>query len=309
MLVVWRLHDGKPGHDRQSLGLVQALDALTPIESFTFKVPTQQASIRQFLTRRVAFATAAPAPDLIVGAGRRCQWPMLIAKRARGGNTIYLMKPHLPRRFFDLCLVPRHDQVPATPHTVVTDGVLNDISPSLSGGNEGLILIGGPSDHYAWDQEQLILQVRAIVDADRAKKWTIADSRRTPPPTSDALRTLAQDNIAVIDHRESAPNIISEQLARTDVVWVSCDSVSMVYEALTSGAAVGVIEIPAKRTDRITRIIADLSARKLITTHTEWRRGNKLHASAPLAEAARCAKIILARWDPNARRLRADLPQ
>ena len=306
MLVVWRLHDGKPGHNRQSLGLVQALAALTPVESFTFDVRDQPRSIRQFLSRQLDFAKDAPAPDLIIGAGRRCQWPMLSAKRARGGNTIYLMKPHLPRRCFDLCLIPRHDQATATPRSVVTDGVLNDISPSLAQGTEGLVLIGGPSDHYAWDLDQLMRKIRAVLDADGSKKWVIADSRRTPPPTSAALRTLTGDNITVIGYTESAPHTVSEQLARSDVVWVSCDSVSMIFEAITGGAAVGVIEVPAKRTDRITTIVADLSARNLITSYTDWCRGTELQASVPLAEATRCAAIILARWDPNTRQLRAD---
>ena len=305
MLVIWRLHDGKPGHDRQSQGLLKALAAITPVESFTFNVRDQRASIRQFLTRQLDFAEGAPAPDLIIGAGRRCQWPMLNVKRARGGNTIYLMKPQLPTRCFDLCLIPRHDQARTTPRALVTDGVLNDIEPSRAHGDEGLVLIGGPSEHYAWDQDRLMQQIRAVLGAEVTKKWVIADSRRTPPATSAALQTLAGDSIVVIGHHESTPNMVAEQLARTDVVWVSSDSVSMNFEAITSGAAVGVIDVPAKRTDRITTIVADLSARKLITTYTDWSRGRKLQAAAPLAEAARCAEIILARWDPSTRRLRA----
>lgn len=306
MLVVWRFFDGKPGHDRQSFGLVQALAAITSVESPAFDVREQRIPFAQFLTRRLNVGRDAPDPDLIVGAGRRCQWPMLSARRARGGSTIYLMKPHFPSRCFDLCLIPRHDQPTASRKSIVTDGVLNDISPSPSQGNEGLLLVGGPSDHYSWDSDQLMLQIRAVLDTEARKKWVIADSRRTPPSTSAALQGLSRDNVTVIGYRESAPGALAKQLARSDIVWVSCDSVSMVYEAITAGAAVGVLDVPTKRTDRITAIVQDLVVRNLVTTYADWRGGAALQAPAPLAEATRCAEIILERWDPDTRRLKFD---
>ena len=306
MLVVWRLFDGKPGHDRQSVGLVQALGAITPIESIPFDVCHQHASCAQFLTRQLGFGQDAPDPDLIVGAGRRCQWPMLASKRARGGNTIYLMKPQLPRRCFDLCLIPRHDQATTTARSIITDGVLNDISPSEPKSNHGLLLIGGPSDHYGWDLDQLINQLRAILDGDGTKKWTIADSRRTPAATSAALQGLARDNVSVIGYRESAPDVLPAALAQADIVWASCDSVSMIYEAISAGAAVGVLNVPAQRRDRITAIIGDLVARNMVTTFADWRNGGELHTGELLAEATRCARMILARWDPSSRRLRSE---
>ena len=146
MLVVWRFYDGKPGHDRQSLGLVQALANATAVETAEFDVRDQRNSFVQFLTGRLHLGERAPAPHLILGAGRRCQWPMLASKRARGGTTVYLMKPHLPTRCFDLCVIPSHDRPNTSPQIIITDGVLNNISVSPAQGNEGLLLIGGPSD-------------------------------------------------------------------------------------------------------------------------------------------------------------------
>tara|TARA_Y100000588_G_scaffold290519_1_gene309398 strand:+ start:615 stop:1598 length:984 start_codon:yes stop_codon:yes gene_type:complete len=305
MLVIWRLCDSKPGHDRQSLGLVRALAEMTPVELVTLDVHDQRISPFHFLARQLPFAKDAPAPDLIIGAGSACQWPMLNVKRSRGGKTIYLMKPHIPLCFFDLCLIPRHDQATATPRSIVTDGVLNDIEPTSSQGNQGFILIGGPSDHYSWDQEHLIVQIRAILEADGAKLWVISDSRRTPAATREALQSLAGDNITFLGYQESTSNNVAAQLARSDVVWVSSDSVSMIFEAITSGAAVGAIEMPARRIDRITTIVADLSRRKQITKYADWRRGAELQAPARLAEADRCAAIILERWDPISRQLHA----
>ena len=282
-----------------------AIAETTPVELVTLDVRDQRISLFHFVARKLPFAMDAPAPDLIIGAGSTCQWPMLNVKRSRGGNTIYLMKPHIPLCFFDLCLIPRHDKAVATRHSIVTDGVLNDIEPTSSRGNQGFILIGGPSDHYTWDQDHLIVQIRAILEADGAKLWVISDSRRTPAATREALQTLAGDNITFLGYQEAASNNVAAQLARSNVVWVSSDSVSMIFEAITSGAAVGAIEMPAKRRDRITTIIADLSNRNLITKYSDWSRGAELQAPVPLAEAARCAAIILKRWDPISRQLHA----
>ena len=40
------------------------------------------------------------------------------------------MKPSLPRRCFDLCIVPRHDGLAPDAHTLVTEGALNRIRPA-----------------------------------------------------------------------------------------------------------------------------------------------------------------------------------
>lgn len=309
MLVVWRFYDGKPGHDRQSLGLVQALANATAVETAEFDVRDQRNSFVQFLTGRLHFGERAPAPHLILGAGRRCQWPMLASKRVRGGTTVYLMNPHLPTRCFDLCVIPRHDRPNTSPQIIITDGVLNNISVSPAQGNEGLLLIGGPSDHHGWDADLLLRQIGAVLKSDPEKKWVIADSRRTPPVSSATIQRFARDNVEVITYQTSAPDALTQQLARSDTVWVSSDSVSMIYEALTSGAAVGVFTMPTKRTDRITTIVHDLVARNMVTTHADWEAGAKLSAPDRLSEAARCAQIILSRWDPISHCLRADLTE
>jgi hypothetical protein len=107
-----------------------------------------------------------------------------------------------------------------------------------------------------------------------------------------------------VSHRETDPNWLTAELARAEVVWVSSDSVSMIYEALTAGAAVGVIDVPARRRDRITAIAGELATRGTVTLYEDWGNGTALTARAPLAEARRCADLILAAWDPATRTLR-----
>lgn len=304
-LVIWRLYDGKAGHDRQSQGLVKALAAITTVSVHNVAITEQRVSLLDYLARRLPFGGRFARPDLIIGAGRRCQWPMLAARRARGGSTIYLMKPQIGARFFDLCVIPRHDKAIDSPTVIVSDGVLNDVAVSTSHGPDGLILVGGPSDHYSWDEAALLRQIEAILAVTPNKQWVFADSRRTPQTTRDRLKGLS-DGRAMFTHFGDAPaDWLIERFARTDTVWVSSDSVSMMYEALSAGVAVGLLEVPAKRTDRITQMVDDLTNRELVTPYTRWRAGQQLVAHAPLAEAARCAKVILSCWDPSRRHLAA----
>ena len=55
---------------------------------------------------------------------------------------------------------------------------------------------------------------------------------------------------------------IFEQMQLAEAVWVTEDSVSMLYEALTAGCKVGLIEIDRIKDDRITRQIDQLYLNK-----------------------------------------------
>ena len=108
------------------------------------------------------------------------------------------------------------------------------------------------------------------------------------------------DNVrvkAVVPVAETGPGWLSERLASVAQVWVTEDSVSMVYEALTANAATGVLGVPAKRASRVTRGIAALAREGLVTGFADWQRGRKLAPpAAPFNEAARVAAWIGEKW-------------
>jgi len=302
-LVVWRFCDGKAGHDRQSAGLVKALAGYVDIEAYCFDVRQCAITLTQTLRRQLPYAVHAPDPDLIIGAGRRCQWPLLQARHARGGSAIYLMRPSLPTRLFDLNLIPRHDSPSDSSRIIVTDGVLNDIIARPHTGSDGLVLIGGPSSHFLWNEAHLLEQLKEILAASPNKTWVLTDSRRTPKTTSVALSKLVREPACFVPFAQSSPAWFGEHLTNSDQVWVSSDSVSMIFEALSAGSAVGALEVPAKRSSRVSTLSNTLAQRNMLTTFTAWRNGETLQARKPLAEAVRCAKIILSRWDDASRRI------
>ena len=105
---------------------------------------------------------------------------MLAVRRAFGGRAIVLMKPSLPMRFFDLCIIPEHDGVRPGKNVLLSEGVLNRMEPGTEKDpHKGLILLGGPSAHYGWDEKHLLQQIAEVIRQD-PRAWIVATSRRNP---------------------------------------------------------------------------------------------------------------------------------
>ncbi len=297
-LVVWRLTDGKPGHESQSLGLVEALADRVETESRTLRAPGVMASLGRLCTGGFPLAASYPDPDLVIGAGHDTHLGLLAARRARGGRAIVIMTPTLPRRCFDLCLIPEHDQPPASDDIIVTRGALNRIRPHpRAQQGPGLILVGGPSRHFAWRDDDVIQQIAQLLQTEAATPWTLTTSRRTPPALAERLLGMRDKGLWVTLFEETSAEWIAEQLGRAGSVWVSEDSASMVYEALTSGAAVGLLTLQRSHPSRLSQGLDNLVRSGWLTRFDDWKKGHALSPPpTPLNEAARCADAILSRW-------------
>lgn len=296
-LVVWIVSDGKPGHVNQSQGLAEALARITAAEIHILPALSAWRAALALLFRRSP-GKAFPEPSLIVGAGHATHMTLLAASRAHGGRAVVLMKPSLPRRWFDLCILPRHDGIAADASTLVTEGALNRIRPATDRDpQQGLLLIGGPSPHFQWDGDAIQLQIKSILARTPDMRWTLTTSRRTPAEFLAELPTYP--NLTVAPHTATPPDWLPAQLARCGVVWVSPDSASMVFEALSAGADVGVFDLPVNPKSRVGWAIARLADAKRITRFVTWCAHGTLHPNlSPLAEADRCAEWIL-EWLTN----------
>jgi mitochondrial fission protein ELM1 len=105
------------------------------------------------------------------------------------------------------------------------------------------------------------------------------------------------EECTVIPVTETGPDWLPAQLARAGQVWVTADSVSMVYEALTSGATVGVLEVPRKQPSRISRGLEQLATEGWVTFFSDWSRHRPLsRPPETFNEAERCARWIIDRW-------------
>lgn len=298
-LVVWRFTDGKAGHDNQSAGLLSALAVRADVSEYTLPARDCQHSLISFLRGRTPCGGGLPDPDLLVGAGHATHLPMLATRRARGGRVVVLMKPSLPTRLFDLCIIPEHDRPRHAGNILVTRGVLNRIrNRSEKDEHCGLILVGGPSSHVQWTSDELVSQVRAILKQMRGLRWVLTTSRRTPAELLQLLSGLQSERFSVVPFKDTSPDWLPGMLEQAAQVWVSEDSASMVYEALTSGAAVGLLSVQWRNSsDRLARGIQALMHEDLVTGFDAWRQGAALsRPPEPFDEAGRCAQWILEKW-------------
>ncbi|MDP2226986.1 MAG: ELM1/GtrOC1 family putative glycosyltransferase [Moraxellaceae bacterium] len=293
-LVIWRLTDGKPGHMQQSLGLVQALQRLTPIEVLDIDVAAHPVGFLDLLLRRFPGGFMQRRPKFIIGAGHATHLGLLAAKRITGASVVVLMKPSLPAFLFDHIVVPEHDGVAASDRIMVTRGVLNPMRPGEKVPASLLVLVGGESKHASWDDVAILKQVDVLVSAQKpGAAWRIADSRRTPESLSAEL--LRRYGERFQRWQDCPPGWLAQKLAVTETVWVSEDSVSMVYEALTAGCRVGMLALPGVVAgSRVVQGVQQLVNSGVVTRFNDWYSGQHVLVVPPvLNEADRVAKSLL----------------
>lgn len=297
--VVWLITDQKPGHRNQLRGLGDRLAACAGAQIHWIDATNHPVSWLQAL---LGFAPklSYPTPDIIVAAGSQTQKLLLACRNRYPALSVVLMRPVLPLARPDLAIIPAHDNPPDRPDVLVTRGVLNAITPQQKMVDEpnGLILLGGPSDHYEWNNEDIYQQLETLTNEYPDWHWKITSSRRTPADLIAKLSGLTQTNITFYHHGETSPNWLLNTLADTRATWVSPDSVSMVYEALTAGTPTGLLDLNARHDSRVVRGLEALKADGLVT---EWHDRARLmqaeKSPAPqLWEANRAAEWVIRKF-------------
>ena len=293
-IVIWRFVDGKPGHEKQSAGLIQGIERIRPVEVHEIDVRLKAfywRQIRRFLLRE---GPDLPPPDLLVGVGHRTHLPLLLARLVCGGRSVVLMKPTLPLLFFDLLLVPQHDRVRRRTNIVTTRGAICPTRVDDKEADTGLILLGGQSPHFEWSSRDIGDHVEAIIRESPEVAWQVCDSRRTPQDLQDSLPVAA--NLALRHWRSLPADFLENALAKAEYVWVSADSASMLYESLSAQARVGIIALePKRRRNKHNRAIAELVASGHVSSSANGFRLDCSAGAGFIPESRRCAQVVLER--------------
>lgn len=266
-----------------------------PLAVHRVTAPPLSQSLASCLTGKTPWAGDLPAPQVAVGAGHATHAALLAVNRAYRARTIVLMRPSLPLDWFDYCLVPAHDDPPARDNVIVTAGAVNPMQATKDHDPErGLILVGGPSRHYRMEVPALLSRIRQVLAQASPRYWTLSNSPRTPAQLNRELIGLQAAGVEVTLWDQCGPDWLAETLARARDVWVTEDSVSMIYEALTAGCRVGLLPLPRKPASRLHRAIDLLLEQGFVCTHNEGETGAELTAPPrTLDEANRCAGLLL----------------
>ena len=290
--VVWWFRGRLAQHESQARGLLKALEAQCPLRVYAAPVVGIGKAWRCILRRHYP-AVDLPDPDILIGAGRETHWSMLAARWVRGGRIVTLSTSYLPRWCFDLRIIPMKSTPRDSRRLITTRGILpppNTPRPKAAG--TGLMVIGGPAPPFRWSDDELIAQVGEILARYPDHRWYLTTTVHTTPETEQRLQALAGQNVFCIPHHETDAKWLHSRIQDAGQVWLSEDNLATIYQALTAGAAVGVLSVPRRKPSKE---IAALEG--LVVFFPAWQAGTALHApQPPFNESARCAGEIYQRW-------------
>jgi len=301
--------DGSPGHEKQTRGIVKALQEQHPVDTKEICIkhlPFVQDVLSWFkylLGLDIAQSAFRDHFDLVIGAGTHTHIPMLVYKRHTGVMTCTCMAPSpLLRKNFDICFVPQHDGIKERGNIFLTVGPPNcSVAEMNHDTQKALILIGGtdPKSHH-WDSFEIGAFVKELISREISKDWIISSSPRTPAETISLIEKIASQfyNVSFFKYQDTESGWVERQYNRNKTVWVTADSMSMVYEALSAGCHVGILPVVwKKKNNKFKRSEKYLLDRGLVVSFASWREGNlSWRQGKPLAEAQRCADEILRVW-------------
>lgn len=243
MKKIYYLNDNKIGHLRQSEGLAQALQQLinddVAIESVTIF------SIWQYFRSFGQSAKAIEMNSIVIGSGHRTHFGLLYYRLKYQAKTIVIMNPSLPKSWFDYCIIPMHDGIAEKDNVIVTEGAMNALSlRNIEKTNQLLILIGGKSDSCDWNNDFIYQQLQEKLQTLDAKiKIVLSTSRRTPNNFIKNLPQEIQMKVQVIDFSSVSSDWLPEELLKSSLAWITAESISMMYEALSANCVVETLSV------------------------------------------------------------------
>ena len=224
----------------------------------------------------------APWPDVVVACGQNTISFALAIRRANKGNTklIYIQKPSISPKQFDLVIAPMHDHVKG-PHVIETFGATHDLSqtalheackkfsplferyklPFIS------IFIGGASKQYPFTGKQAALLADTIIDIANHYHGSllISTSRRTGDDNCRYLARRFQAYKNIYFYNGAGDNPYTAMLALAEMIMVTDDSVSMISEACYTGVPVYLLALPEQvQRKKIGEFIDEAIERQLV---------------------------------------------
>ena len=272
---IWRLLDGKTGHEKQSLALVKNLKNQANFKIYNINIQDLQNPFLALILKKYNLNKGLIRPDIAIGAGHKTHFHLLAIKRYFGAKIVVIMKPSLPLKLFDLCVIPKHDDIKSGSNVFITNTPLVNFNLYMKKKeNMALFLIGGPSRHFHWDSKIILEQIKNISKKFKFKKLLITTSRRTPIDFIDEFNRLKIKNIQLYEHTKITNNWLEKNIIKVKNIWVTNDSYSMLIEAIASGAYTDILELKIKKKSKLSREINSIKSkiRNKITIQNEAER-------------------------------------
>ena len=251
---IWVISDGTKGMENQSLALAKLLSKNFKLirynpPYFLKKFPLIRNlfifKIKDHLLKNIH------PPKIVITTGKRMAGVSLALKSILKENvkTIHIQNPKLPFEYFDLLLIPEHDNVTAK-NIIQTKGALSFFDYDelkkieekkiklIKRNKKSLILLilGGNNKRYKPKNSDYYCLSMKIVEATKSLncQLVVLPSRRTP------LKAVKILNSSFLKHNEnfqimtsSQQNLYPDILKIADYIIVTSDSVNMISETAT----------------------------------------------------------------------------
>lgn len=311
----WTITDGRAGNVRQAVALASALRLggqqrlqLEPRAPWRWLAPrTLPGAARGFGEAFERLATG-PAPTLAIGCGRQAAGALRALGR-QGTRTVQILDPRIGARHWDLVVVPDHDRLRGG-NVLTLLGSLNPVSDDWLAcgraafasfeqlpGPRTALLVGGPTDHAPWQQDELVPLLARLAARIRAEGGSVlaTTSRRTPRPVTQALLRAFDDVPGVIwSDGGDGSNPYAGLLGWADRVLCTPDSVNLLSEACATRVPVGVL-LGQRAQARMQRFQRALRERGRLRDGLDALEAGPQQAIEPLRETSRIAAEVKAR--------------
>lgn len=207
--------------------------------------------------------------EFIVSCGSSLAPVNIFMSKENNAKNVVVMDPAIPFSLnkFNFVIAPRHDKIKKGKNIITTTLAPNLVDiDTLEGAAEKLkrsanitknnvigLLIGGDNPEFVLTSELLkkILGETLKACGSNDAQLLVTTSRRTSRAQESVLKeTLKTDprcKLLVIANENNPAGTLAGILALSKVVVVSCESISMVSEAINSGKKVVVFELEKKR--------------------------------------------------------------
>ena len=197
--------------------------------------------------------------DLLISCGRKSIIPsILLKKKHKNIFTIHIQDPKINFNYFDIIVAPEHDGIKGN-NVINSKGAIHYITKEQIQKSKNYLIdkiknkkiialiLGGPNKYYNFDNKELskLFNQVKINFSSQYYQLIIIPSMRTPKKTIELAKKEFSNDSFIFTEVDKQAYLSSFAIANSIVV--TCDSISMISEAATSGKPIFVGHMKNKK--------------------------------------------------------------